>query len=165
MRSAYILAFADGYWTWVGNMNFDRSGHVCGMTAADPEGKEEDTLVITAGGKGVLEVELFSLREGVWRMGPMLPHKLDRAKGYQMGRDLLIIGGFHLGVCPVHFTECFSSKYIYEFTMTEWKRRNHTMALSRGQHSVIGIPKTITKHVCSKLCFKCPGTGTYFNYY
>ena len=120
-------------------------------------------FIITAGGMGVLEVELFSLKQGMWSIGPKLPHELDRAAGFQMGSHLLIIGGYHMGICPIHSTECFSSKYIYELinNMTDWKRREYTMTISRGHHVVIGIPSSIVKNGCSKLCLNCPGSYMY----
>ena len=130
------------------------TGHVCGKSISGNE-----NIIIIAGGRNVLEIELLSLSSRKWIDGPMLPHELDRAASLQIGESFLVIGGLHLGDCPIKLTECFSSKYIYSLNnFTEWRRVQTTMSISRGQHVVIPIPRTIIQSACSKLCPTCPGT-------
>ena len=154
IRSSYVYAFSNGYWTWITNLNYDRSGHICGVVENLDNANME---ILTAGGKGILEVELFSLLTGTWRDGPKLPHEMDKAASVKIGKSILLVGGLHLGTCPIKLTECFSSRYIYELGDSTWEVRNYSMEVQRGQHIALLIPKKNLDNACSKQCPSCSG--------
>ena len=158
IRTSYVLEFESGFWTWVADIGFERSGHVCGMINSMNE-----QFIIVAGGQGLLEVELLSLSIGKFRIGPELPHEMDQAASLQIDDDFIIIGGLHSAECPVKLTECFSSRYIYRLNnFTEWDRIDTEMSTRRGRHVAIAIPREILGVACSKLCSTCPGCSLYF---
>ena len=153
VRTSFELEYESGFWTWIADINFDRSGHVCGKLESMNE-----KLIVVAGGRYLLEVEILSLSTRKWINGPVLPHEMDQASSLQNNDDFIIIGGLHLGDCPIKLTECFSSKYIYRLdNFTEWKRIQTSMDVSRGQHVAIAIPRVNVGAACSKLCPTCPG--------
>ena len=153
IRAAYDFRLSEGYWTWVTDMNSGRSGHVCGKV----EDARGNLAVVVAGGKGNLEVDVFYAGLGKWSEGPPLPHEMDRAAAVEVGGTFAVLGGLHPGDCPVRQSDCFSSRYIYEFGrlgMDEWKmREEYTMEIPRGRHVVVRIPKE--RKLCS--CPTCPG--------
>ena len=152
IRTTFELEYKSGIWHWVADINFERSGHVCGKLESTSE------LIVVAGGRNLLEVEILSLSTRKWIKGPMLPHEMDKAASLQFEDDFFIVGGLHLGDCPIKLTECFSSKYVYRLdNFTEWKRIDISMDISRGQHVVIAIPDENIGTACSKLCPTCPG--------
>ena len=154
VKTSFTIVYESGIWTWIADITFERSGHVCGMFDSLNE-----KIIIVAGGRNLLEVELLSLLTRKWKTGPRLPHEMDNAASLQINENFLIIGGLHLGDCPVKLTDCISSKYIYRFdNATEWVRmQTNTMGISRGQHVAIAIPRVNIGVACSKLCSTCQG--------
>ena len=157
IKTSFILKLETSFWNWIADSNFERSGHACGMLEYMSE-----TLIVMAGGRDVLDVELLSLSASSkreWTHGPMLPHEMDNAASLQIDKDFIILGGLHLGECPIKVTECLSSKYIYRLeNLTDWKKIQTSMVISRGQHVAIAIPREALGSACSKICPTCPGT-------
>ena len=85
-RSTYTIEFATGYWIFIGRMGFDRSGHVCGAVAAHSRRGVE---VVAAGGRQLLQTEIYSMDTFTWRDGPSLPYEMDRAAAVKV--SLLLI--------------------------------------------------------------------------
>ena len=158
IRSSYMFLAARSYWTWVANMRYERSGHVCGITKSGISGRRE---IVVAGGREILESEIFSFVSNEWRDGHPLPHEMDMAQGVQTGEsNFLIIGGSHFGRCPVQTTECFASRYVYEFGNERgWKLRNYSMEVSRSQFVAVTMPiKGLGDGtICSRNHAKSPG--------
>ena len=154
IRSSYILTLSSNYWVWIGDMVYDRSGHICGITKG-ANGKQN---VITAGGKDVLEVEIYSFDVMKWESGPPLPHEMDMAQSTETKNGLLIFGGFHLGRCPVNTRECFSSRYIYELkNQSHWSIKDFSMDIPRSHFISIRITSENLENLCSNSCPTCPG--------
>ena len=159
LRASFELEFEARFWNYVVDINYERSGHVCGKV-----GSANEDVIVVAGGTKLLEVEMVLLSSRKLRIGPMLPHEIDRAATFQTESNFLLIGGLHLGDCPIKLTECFSSKYMYKLdNFTRWNRIQTTMDISRGQHVVIAIPRVEVGLACSRMCPECPGmTGCVF---
>ena len=153
IRESYFYRISNGRWMWIAEMTSDRSGHVCGVVKRPSENID----VVIAGGKVTLEVEILSVSSGELRRGPSLPHEIHRGAAIQTGRGFVVLGGKHLGACPVFQSECFVSRQMYDFEAEgeTWMRRNSTMKLPRGGHSVVRLPRKI--NACSKSCPSCPG--------
>ena len=157
IKQSFTFEYENGIWTWIADINFERAGHVCGRL--EPMGEK---LIVVAGGRKLLEVEILSLSTGKWTNGPKLPHEMDQAASLQIDHDFIILGGLHLGDCPVKRTECLSSRYTYRLdNFTDWKRIQTTMVNPRGQHVAIAIPREYLGVACSKLCSTCAGNSNF----
>ena len=157
IRASYIFEYEKGYWTWIADLDQGRSGHVCGTISDGEDGPVIE--VVAAGGQDILRVEVLSLAQKRWVQGPSLPHEMNRAVSARFGDSFAIIGGLHLGECPVEFSECFASRFIYQFSKQghSWLLRDHAMDLPRGEHVSISIPSSNMEKLCSRSCEGCPG--------
>ena len=154
IRSAYVMTLETGYWLWVGNLNHDRIGHVCGVLK---HGSFDE--IVVAGGMDQLAIEVFSFLVNKWRvLKTELPHQFNKAVAISYENSFVIIGGEHFGSCPIKPSECHSSKYIYSFNVENYdlEIRHSTMQTNRGNHLVVSLPKT---EMCSKICSNCAGMG------
>ena len=152
VRSSYVMTLETGYWNWIGALNYDRVGHVCGVLRHDSFSE-----IIAAGGMDQLSMEVYSFSTRTWSiLNAKLPHELNRAAAITYGDSFAILGGQHIGTCPIKPSECHSSKYIYIFDKTEYilKIRSNTMETYRGNHQIVSIPK---QEMCSRKCSDCPG--------
>ena len=152
VRSSYVMTLETGYWNWIGALNYDRVGHVCGILR-----HYSFNEIIIVGGMDQLAIEVYSFSTKNWRvLDAKLPHEINRAAAIAYENSFAILGGQHIGICPIKRSECHSSKYIYIFDKTHYglKIRSNTMETYRGNHQIVSIPK---QQMCSKKCLGCPG--------
>ena len=157
LKTVYIFTLAQSYWNWMGDMENGRSGHVCGTVTDADTGS---LILVFAGGGSEVSVELFSISTQTWVAGPQLPHELDKAiASFKATNAFFIIGGLHLGKCPVESSDCISSRYVYELKpdKTGWDMRQVTMRLPRGQHVGIQLPRKTFSTTCQEACDSCRG--------
>ena len=152
VRSSYVMILQTGYWLWVGNLNYDRNGHTCGVIK-----HQSFNEIVIAGGLDQFEIEVFSLATMKWRvLNAYLPHRMNSASAIGYGNSFVITGGGHFGSCPLRPSECHSSKYIYTFDKESYDLRimSSTMKTQRGNHLVVSLPRN---DMCSKKCSGCLG--------
>ena len=142
-EKAFIYSNSNREWTQVADMITPRERLMCGVVTAGDGSQQE---VVAAGGRDNLGevsdvVEIYSVRDGDWRVASSLPSPIMGATAVQLDTTFLLLGG--------GTDEWFGTDLIYRYDTTEdsWE-----LLEARLPKPVLGVAATMVNRYIFPSC-------------